>query len=329
MKRLLIALILVAPSAFAAEEQPSKGVTFTEAQKQAIVESNIPPQVKQQILEKIYSDQELSAEELALLAEQELLPSEEVGLLELVGRLINIQSFGQGMAGCFLSSTGINTKPNRSELLLAAVKALKFDQLKVTVKQTEGMLSDFIKQEFFNAAIDGLMLDHAKKRIDKHTLSQLNINLDRSLEHEAFQKALTKEEYALLTGNGEKVNIAYLLSLFGFIEDRFDLEGLNQAFDSLALGKEVETHVLLNCINMDLILKGFGFKEEELPSTDALRGYLYFHFIASPKEYSDYTNHMAEYYREVTSRETRTQSNTANEDSAAEQEPSNAPHSNN
>ncbi len=274
MKRILLGLLFIAPAMVAMEENPNLSEAQKELLKTTLLQSQMDNENKLAISAKLLNNVALSEKDLRLLEAYNLLPEEEevtaFTFPDLFTRFIDVKTFGMGMTECFLNKTGVNGKPDKTAVLLSAIKALQLNSLEVTIKETDSTLGEFINQEYLNEAIKGLTADHAKKKIDKHTLTLFKINLDRCLKKEAFEKVLTAEECNKLYGNG--VNIAYLLSLFEFIEEEFhDLDALNEAIDKLLANKTIENHTILNSINFAVILTGLGYAKEELPDIDGVR----------------------------------------------------------
>ncbi len=276
---LLLALLFVAPTMVAMDNQPKEQpkVVFTESQKEevlkALLASDMEAEAKQRISLKLMNGEALSEEDRALLEAYDLLPKEEETAFvfnDLLTRFIDMQAFGMGIAKCALSSKGIK-KPQRKELLKVVIKALMIDDLEITIKDHEGTLGEFFDSKKLKSALTTIAEQHTEDSIDEDSILEYHILLKRSLKLEAFAKVLSGEDYGKLIVD-RKVNIAYLLSLFGFIEEDFhDLDGLNAVINALLSNENVENHYILNCINFAVILKGIGYTQEELPDIDGLR----------------------------------------------------------
>ncbi len=275
MKRLLLGLLFVAP-AMVAMDVP-KPVELSEKQKATIMsglfESAMDPEAKQAISDKLLNKEALSEKDLALLEAYNLLPKPEgpMSFDDLITRFIDVQALGMGIAGCSLSATGIK-QPKKTEILKVVIKALLIEDLEVDIRGHKGTLGEFFDQKILKKALKTIIAEHAEGKIDEDSLIDYHLRIKRSMKMDAFAKVLSSEDYKKLILPDRKVNIAYLLSLFGFIEKDFhDLDGLNVVINRLLMNQDIENHYILNCINFAVILKGLGCKEEELPDIDGLR----------------------------------------------------------
>ena len=288
MKRLLFSLLFVAPAMVAMEQKPEKPTNehteaqFTKAQKErllsALIECDMTPEDKETIINKLVNDEPFSEDDIKLLIAYDLLPTEEtktaMNFSDLIGRFIDIQALGMGIASCSLSTTGIK-QPKKTEILKVVIKALLINDLEVEIRESISTLGEFFDQKKLKKALKTIITQHAEGNIDEDSLNDYHLRIKRSMKMDAFEKVLSKKDFNNLVLADRTVNIAYLLSLFGFIEDNFhDLDGLNVVINRLLMNQHVENHYILNCIDFAVILKGLNCKENELPDIDGLRSLL-------------------------------------------------------